>query len=52
MMLDIYDGIGVVDVKDILIDEEIDYVLNEFYKVGVNVKCKYFSVEYNNLDIY
>lgn len=42
----------VVDVKDILTDEEIDYALNEFYKVGANVKRKYSSAEYNNLDIY
>lgn len=46
------DGIGVVDVKDILTDEEIDYASNELYKVGANVKRKYSSAEYNNLDIY
>ena len=36
--LDTHDGIGVVDVKDILTDEEIDYASNELYKVGANVK--------------
>lgn len=50
--LDTHDGIGVVDVKDILSDEEIDYTSNELYKVGANVKRKYSSAEYNNLDIY
>ncbi len=44
--------VGVVDVKDILTDEEIDYASNELYKVGANVKRKYSSAEYNNLDIY
>ena len=41
-----------MDVKDILTDEEIDYASNELYKVGANVKRKYSSAEYNNLDIY
>ena len=50
--LDTHDGIGVVDVKDILTDDEIDYASNELYKVGANVKRKYSSAEYNNLDIY
>lgn len=50
--LDTHDGIGVVDVKDILTDEEIVYASNELYKVGANVKRKYSSAEYNNLDIY
>lgn len=50
--LDTHDGIGVVDVKDILTDEEIDYTSNELYKIGANVKRKYSSEEYNNLDIY
>lgn len=50
--LDTHDGIGVVDVKDILTDDEIDFASNELYKVGANVKRKYSSAEYNNLDIY
>lgn len=50
--LDTHDGIGVVDVKDILTDDEIDYTSRELYKVGANVKRKYSSAEYNNLDIY
>lgn len=50
--LDTHDGIGVVDVKDILTDEEITYTSNELYKVGANVNRKYSTAEYNNLDIY
>ena len=50
--LDTHDGIGVVDVKDILTDEKIDYTSNELYKVGANVNRKYSTADYNNLDIY
>ena len=50
--LDTHDGIGVVDAKDILSDDEIDYTSKELYKVGANVKKKYSSAEYHNLDIY
>lgn len=49
---DTHDGIGVVDVKDILTDEEIDFATNELYQVGANVNRKYSTAEYNNLDIY
>ena len=50
--LDTHDGIGVVDAKDILTDDQLDYTTNELYKVGANVSRKYSSAEYNNLDIY
>ena len=50
--LDTHDGIGVVDAKDVLTDEELDYTTNELYKVGANVSRKYSSAEYHNLDIY
>lgn len=50
--LDTHDGIGVVDARDILTDDEIDYASEELYKVGANVKKKYSSAAYNNLDIY
>ncbi len=36
--LDTHDGIGVVDAKDILSDQELDYTKSEMYKVGANVK--------------
>ncbi|WP_282708580.1 sucrose phosphorylase [Ligilactobacillus sp. Marseille-Q7487] len=50
--LDTHDGIGVVDVRDILTQDEVDFSVNELYKIGANVKRKYSSAEYNNLDIY
>lgn len=50
--LDTHDGIGVVDVRDILTPEEVKYTSQELYKVGANVKKKYSSAEYHNLDIY
>lgn len=50
--LDTHDGIGVVDARDLLTDEELDYTSEELYKVGANVKKAYSSANYNNLDIY
>ncbi|MGG5315903.1 sucrose phosphorylase [Enterococcus sp. AZ072] len=50
--LDTHDGIGVVDAKDLLTDEELNYTSEELYKVGANVKKIYSSESYNNLDIY
>lgn len=50
--LDTHDGIGVVDAKDLLTDEELNYTSEELYKVGANVKKIYSSENYNNLDIY
>ena len=50
--LDTHDGIGVVDAREILTDEEIDYTSEHLYRVGANVKRKYSSAAYNNLDIY
>ena len=50
--LDTHDGIGVVDVVDLLTQEEIDDTKELLYAKGANVKKKYSSEEYNNLDIY
>ena len=50
--LDTHDGIGVVDVVDLLTPEEIDETKEFLYAKGANVKKKYSSAEYNNLDIY
>lgn len=50
--LDTHDGIGVVDARDILTPEEVKYTSQELYKVGANVRKKYSSAEYHNLDIY
>lgn len=40
--LDTHDGIGVVDARDVLTDDEIDYTSSELYKVGANVKKNLF----------
>lgn len=50
--LDTHDGIGVVDVKGLMTDEEIEYTKERLYKGGANVKKIYSSEAYNNLDIY
>lgn len=50
--LDTHDGIGVVDARDLLSEEELTYTSEELYKVGANVKKVYSSANYNNLDIY
>lgn len=50
--LDTHDGIGVVDVKDLLPDEEIERTKEDIFKFGANVKKIYNTAAYNNLDIY
>ncbi len=50
--LDTHDGIGVVDVTELLTQEEIDKTLNGLYDKGSNVKRIYSSAVYQNLDIY
>lgn len=50
--LDTHDGIGVVDVKDLLPDEEIERTKEDIFKFGANVKKIYNMAAYNNLDIY
>lgn len=50
--LDTHDGIGVVDVKDLLPDEEIAKTKEDIFKFGANVKKVYNTATYNNLDIY
>lgn len=50
--LDTHDGIGIVDVKDLLPDSEIEKVKDQMYSCGANVKKIYSSEAYNNLDIY
>lgn len=50
--LDTHDGIGVVDVKDLLPDEEIERTKEDIFKFGANVKKVYNTAAYNNLDIY
>lgn len=50
--LDTHDGIGVVDVKDLLPDEEIERTKEDIFQYGANVKKIYNTAAYNNLDIY
>lgn len=50
--LDTHDGIGVVDVKDLLSDTEIEETREALYANGANVKKIYSTEAYNNLDIY
>lgn len=50
--LDTHDGIGVVDVKDLLSDEEIETTKKYLFSRGANVKRIYNSTAYNNLDVY
>ena len=50
--LDTHDGIGVVDVAELMSQEEIDRTINGLYEKGSNVKRIYSSAVYQNLDIY
>lgn len=50
--LDTHDGIGVVDVAELLNQDEIDATLDMLYKRGSNVKKTYSGPEYQNLDVY
>lgn len=50
--LDTHDGIGVVDVKGLLPDEEIERTKEDIFQYGANVKKIYNTAAYNNLDIY
>ena len=50
--LDTHDGIGVVDVRGLMPDEEIDKTKDHLFDFGANVKRVYNTAAYNNLDIY
>lgn len=50
--LDTHDGIGVVDVRGLLPDDELDRTREDIFKYGANVKKIYNTSSYNNLDIY
>lgn len=50
--LDTHDGIGIVDVKDLLPDEEIERTKEGIFQYGANVKKVYNTAAYHNLDIY
>jgi len=50
--LDTHDGIGIVDVKDLMPDEVIEDTKEKMFTKGANVKKIYNTAAYNNLDIY
>lgn len=50
--LDTHDGIGVVDVKDLLTPDETVFTQEALFSRGANVKKIYNSEKYNNLDVY
>lgn len=50
--LDTHDGIGIVDVKDLMTDEEIEFTKDYLFTNGANIKRVYNTAAYNNLDIY
>ncbi len=50
--LDTHDGIGVVDVHDLLNPEEIEETKAYLFSRGANVKPIYNTTAYNNLDVY
>ncbi len=50
--LDTHDGIGVVDVANLMSQDEIDRVINGLYEKEANTKKIYSSADYQNMDIY
>jgi len=50
--LDTHDGIGIVDVKDLMSQEDIDQTVDAMFTKGANVKRIYNTATYNNLDVY
>ena len=50
--LDTHDGIGVVDVVDLMSPEDIERTKENLFRRGANVKPIYSSQAYNNLDVY
>ena len=50
--LDTHDGMGVVDVEELLTPEEIKMTLDELDRKGSNTRKIYSGPEYQNLDIY
>ena len=50
--LDTHDGIGVVDVRGLLSDEQIERTRDLLFERGANVKRIYNTEAYHNLDVY
>lgn len=50
--LDTHDGIGVVDVADLMAPAEVERTVNGLYEKGSNIKRVYSGTDYQNLDVY
>lgn len=50
--LDTHDGIGVVDVADLMTHEEIERTKKNMFDRGANMSMRYNSAQFGNLDIY
>lgn len=50
--LDTHDGLGVVDVADLMTQEQIERTKENIFQRGANANMRYNSAEYGNLDIY
>lgn len=50
--LDTHDGLGVVDVADLMSQEQIDRTKNNIFSKGANANMRFNTKEYGNLDIY
>ena len=50
--LDTHDGLGVVDVADLMSQEQIDRTKNNIFQKGANANMRFNTKEYGNLDIY
>lgn len=51
-ILDTHDGIGVIDAKSLLSEEEISFVKDSVFRHGKDLKSEYNTMLYGNLDIY
>lgn len=50
--LDTHDGLGVVDVADLMSQEQIDRTKANIFDKGANANMRFNTKEYGNLDIY
>jgi sucrose phosphorylase len=50
--LDTHDGLGVVDVADLMSQEQIERTKSNIFERGANANMRFNSEEYGNLDTY
>jgi sucrose phosphorylase len=50
--LDTHDGLGVVDVADIMTEDQVNRTYDNIMEKGTKVEKKYSTSEYGNLDTY